>query len=189
LFAPDEIMTDFAITSETSATSTDVLQSAVTTLISNGFAMTNRDASSATLTGPGQRSTKQNPILGASRIVLRIDNGILHVDAELGGVDSMRRFVMWFPFLLGLGLGLAFTVVGGLTFGRIFGVGFGVPWAQGWRWVVIAMGSAFLPVAPWIVLSPMLVNIIRKRTHRALQTLVENATQQTLPGQPQDGRP
>jgi hypothetical protein len=112
--------------------------------------------------------------LGASKIDLRIDDNTLHVHAELGGVDSMRRFLMWFPFLLGLGMGLLFCV-GGLLFGRQFDVGFGMPWAQDWQWMLVAIGGAMLPVAPWLVLSPLIARMIRSRTHRALETLAGNA--------------
>ena len=87
----------------------------------------------------------------------------------------MRRFLMRFPFLLGLGLGLFFGVGGGLMFGQLFGVGFGVPWAQGWVWMLLALGFAMLPVTPWLVLSPMISKWIRTRTQNALQTLVRNA--------------
>lgn len=153
----------------------DALQSALATLTNNGFAISRRGADFATVTGPGLYSTKQNPILGASRVELQIDNDTLHVQAELGGVDSIQRFLIWFPFLLGLGLGVVFTVVGGIVFGQKYEVGFGVPWAQGWRWVVAAMAFAMLPVTPWLFLSPLTTKIIRKRTQRALETLAGNA--------------
>jgi len=152
-----------------------VLEFAIATLANNGFAITYRDATSATLTGPGLNSTRQNPILGASRITLVRRGSTFYAEAELGGVDTMQRFLMWFPFLLGLGLGLFFCVGGGLIFGRQMGVAFGVPWAPGWQWMVVAMGGAMLPVAPWLILSPLMVNMIRKRTQNAIETLVHNA--------------
>jgi hypothetical protein len=87
----------------------------------------------------------------------------------------MRRFLMWFPLLLGLGMGLFFCVLGGLGFGQQLGVQFGVPWAQDWQWMLAAIGCAMLPVAPWLVLSPWIAGMIRNRTHRALETLAGNA--------------
>lgn len=167
-------------TYSTSAVSTrsteDVLQAALATLTNNGFAIVNRDENTAELTGPGLNSTKQNPLLGASRIKLRLQDQQLCLNAELGGVDSMRRFLMRFPFLPGLGLGLLFGIIGGLTFRRQFGVGFGVPWAQGLAWMLFAIGGA-IPVTPWLFFSPVLSNMIRTRTQTALTTLVQNAVQ------------
>lgn len=165
----------FATSAPLGTSPADALQSALATLTNNGFAISQRGADFATVTGPGLYSTKQNPILGASRVELRIDNNTLHVQAELGGIDSIRRFLIWFPFLLGLGLGAVFAAVGGIVFGQKYGVGFGVPWAQGWRWVVAAMAFAMLPVTPWLFLSPLTTKIVRKRTQRALETLAGNA--------------
>ena len=155
----------------------DALLAALNTLTNIGFAINSRDEHIAMLTGPGLNSTNQNPLLGASQICLALDGDQLRLDAQLGGVDSMRRFLMRFPFLLGLGLGLFFGIGGGFMFGRQFGVGFGVPWAQGWTWMLFSIGIAMLPVAPWLLLSPILSNMIRTRTQDALTVLVNNAVQ------------
>lgn len=168
-------MTTFSASSTTQGTSSGVLEFAISTLTNNGFAITHRDAKSVSLTGPGLNSTRQNPILGASKITLRLRENTIAADAELGGVDRMRRFLMRFPFLLGLGLGLFFCVGGGVLFGQQFGAGFGMPGAQGWKWVLLTVGGAMLPVAPWLILSPIMANSIRRRTESAIETLVRNA--------------
>lgn len=170
-------MKTFSTSAVTTNPTEDVLQAALTTLTNNGFVITNRDKTSVDLTGPGLNSTKQNPLLGASAVHLELHGRKLHLDAELGGVDSMRRFLMRFPFMLGLGLGLSFGVFGGFALGRQFGVGFGVPWAQGLTWMLFAIGMAMLPVTPWLFLSPMMSKMIRQRTQDALRTLVTNAVQ------------
>jgi hypothetical protein len=170
-------MNTFSTSAVTTRPTNDVLQAALTTLTNNGFAIVNRDKNSVDLTGPGLNSTKQNPLLGASAIHLELQGQQLRLDAELGGVDSMQRFLMRFPFMLGLGLGLFFGVVGGVALGRQFGVGFGVPWAQGLTWMFFAIGIAILPVTPWVFLSPMMSKMIRTRTQNALTTLVINAVQ------------
>lgn len=153
-----------------------VLQSAITTFTNNGFAITQHDSTSALLTGPGLHSTKQNPILGISSVTLRLHESELVAVAELGGVDSMRRFLIRFPLLLGIGLGLFFGIGGGFLFGQHSGVVFGVPWASGWHWLIVAMGGAMLPVLPWLVLAPLISGMVRKRTEKSLETLVKNAT-------------
>jgi len=170
-------MNTFSTSAVTTKPTEDVLQAALVTLTNNGFAIAKRDVKSVDLTGPGLNSTRQNPLLGASRIHLELHGNELSLDAELGGVETMRRFLMRFPFMLGLGLGLFFGVVGGIAFGRQFGVGFGVPWAQGLTWMLLAIGGAMLPVTPWLFLSPMMSKMIRTRTQNALTTLVTNAVQ------------
>lgn len=152
-----------------------VLQAALSTLLSLGFTIVKRDASSATVTGPGLNSTRQHPMLGASAIELKVVDEALQLRAELGGVQRMERFLKLFPLLLGLSLGLFFGVIGGFAFGQAFGVGFGVPWAPGWRWLVVALAFSVLPVAPWLVLGPLMSHAIRQRTQRALTALIGNA--------------
>jgi hypothetical protein len=173
-------MNTFSTYAVTTKPTEDVLQAVLVKLTNNGFAIVKRDGKSVELTGPGLNSTRQNPLLGASRIRLELHGHELSLDAELGGVETMRRFLMRFPFMLGLGLGLFFGVVGGIAFGRQFGVGFGVPWAQGLTWMLLAIGGSMLPVTPWLFLSPMMSKMMRTRTQNALTTLVTNAVQ--LPG-------
>ena len=172
-------MNTFSTSAVTTSPSDDVLQAALATLTNNGFAILKRGKTSVDLTGPGLSSTKQNPLLGASAIHIELHGQKLDLDGDLGGVDSMRRFLMRFPFMLGLGLGLFFGVFGGFAFGRQFGVGFGVPWAQGLTWMLFAIGIAMLPVTPWLFLSPMMSKMIQTRTQNALTTLVTNAVQMT----------
>jgi hypothetical protein len=173
-------MTTFATSRTISGSPADALQAAVTMLTSNGFAITERNATSASLTGPGLYATRQNPILGATKIAICVDSQTLKLHAELGGVDRMRWFLTWFPLLLGLGLGLVFGAIG-IAVGQRSGIGFGVPGAQGWRWMLIAIASGLVPLAPWLILSPLMIRMIRNRTHRALETLVANSCYATPP--------
>lgn len=143
-------------------------------LMANGFAVTEQRDRLMEFTGPGMRSTKQNPILGASRIVMEADYDSLHLDAELGGVDQMRRFLTYFPQAMSAGFVLFFGVVMGFVFGQVFGMGFGVPFAQGWRWFLFVVPLATAGLAPWPVLAPLMVRGIRERTVAALDTLLNN---------------
>lgn len=145
-----------------------VLQSALVLLTTSGFAIVDRRENRVDLEGPGLHSSRQNPILGASRIQLRIVDQQMSLEAELGGVESMRRFLMIFPFALGLGLGLAFAFLGAIGWMPPLGVGLGVDW-------VLRIGMGMLPVLPWLVISPLLANAIKSRTERALDVLVRNA--------------
>ena len=61
-----------------------------------GFRLLKRTAESVELVGPGMNSTKQSPLVGASRIHVR-GGGKLTVEAELGGAEGMARFISLFP--------------------------------------------------------------------------------------------
>lgn len=170
-------MERFSTTVDTTGASGDVLQAALLQLTIHGFVIERRDDRSAELAGPGMNNTRQSPLLGASRIKLQQEGNRLALDAELGGITSMGRFMLWFPVALGLGLGTLFSILGGVGFGQQFGAGFGVPWARGWGWVAVAFAMAMLPVSPWFVLAPLISRTLKRRTEHALTTLVQNAAQ------------
>lgn len=152
----------------------DALLAALVILTNNGFAITDRDEHSAHLVGPGLHSTNQNPLLGASRVHLEMREQQLCLQAELGGVHALRRFIIRFPLLLGLVLGVSFAL-GGWMLGLPFPMGVGVPGAREWKWFALAMAGGLLPVAPWLFLGPMIASIVRARTEKALTSLVQNA--------------
>jgi hypothetical protein len=163
-------------TYSTSATMTkpneDALQAALVILTNSGFAIITRDRCSASLTGPGLNSTRQNALLGATRICISIDGNQIKLDAEVGG--PVQRFVNRIPFFAGLGSGLLLCILG-IVFGQKFGVGFGVPAAPGWKWILITMSGSLLASLPWLVLSPMMSYMIKGNTEVALSNLVKNA--------------
>lgn len=173
-------MNTYSTSAVTTKPTEHVLEAALVTLTNNGFAIVKRDELSADLTGPGMSSTRQNPLFGASKIHLNLRGQQLCLDAELGGVETMRKFLTRFPFILGLGMSLLLGVVGGVFFGSLFGVGFGVPGVQGWTWMLVAMAGVTLPLSPWLFLSPMMSRKLQTRTQHALATLVRNAIQ--MPG-------
>lgn len=69
----------------------EFLQSALVVLTSNGFIIEWCDRMAAEVTGPGLRSTRQNPLLGATRIRIERSGERVELSAELGGVEGMRR--------------------------------------------------------------------------------------------------
>jgi hypothetical protein len=148
---------------------------AVLVLEAVGFKILSCDKQHAELQGPGMSSTKQNPLLGATAIQLRCSRNTIKLDARLGGVATMERFLKWFPLGLGITLGTLFAFVGGFGFGKAFGIPFGVPWAQGLNWILVAYTLALLPITPWFFISPWMIGIIRQRTTESLKTLLHNA--------------
>lgn len=148
---------------------------AIQVLESVGFKILSCDKQRAELQGPGLNSTKQNPLLGATAIQLHCLYDSIKLQASLGGVATMEYFLRWFPIGLGLVLGTLFALVGGVVFGRANGIPFGVPWAPGLTWLLVAYTLAFLPVMPWFFIAPWMTRMIRKRTTLALETLLQKA--------------
>ncbi|MDU0355937.1 hypothetical protein RS130_20415 [Paraglaciecola aquimarina] len=73
---------------------------AESTLLPNGFKVLYKSANSIVFTGTVMQSTKEAPIRGATRIALKLEAGLLKLDANLGGVLWMSIFVCLFPPLL-----------------------------------------------------------------------------------------
>ena len=130
------------------------LQVASTALIAQGFEITEKSADELRATGPGLSSTKQPALCGASEIVLRARKPTIVVQAQLGGVQSMKRFVWFFPPLLALSLMAIFAVVG-------------MPFS----W------TPLLAVAPWFIIAPVFSTMLERRARNALDSLARSMAQ------------
>jgi hypothetical protein len=126
-----------------------------------GFRITQRTAAELELTGPGMNSNRQSPLVGASRIHLRGGHRELVLEAELGGVQRMQRFVMLFPIGLVSFLGVVLTVV----FWATQGPGL---------WLAPVAAATGGNAALWLLLGPLMARSIRSRTCRALDALLAN---------------
>jgi hypothetical protein len=125
-----------------------------------GFRLVAQDESSAEFEGPGMNNTRQPGLLGVSYLRIAADGATLMIEAELGGVRKMERFVTWFPTSLGVFLGLT---LGGLA------------WQfAGWKMATTIFTTAALSVLPWKIIAPIFVRRIRTRTTPALDTLLGN---------------
>lgn len=123
------------------------------------FQITERTATSIEANGPGLNNTRQNAIAGASHIQIRAVAGKLELEADLGGVDWMSRFVRRFPLALDLCLGIALLVVLGLLIG---------PGA----WMGIVAAVVLVNGVVWLILGPWMARSIRSRTEHALEALL-----------------
>ena len=126
-----------------------------------GFQITERTAESVSLVGPGMNNTRQSALGGASRIHILSGRGELALEADLGGVEWMSRFVTLFP--PGLCLFLAILFLG--VFGVVLGPG---PWMI--PAAAVPGGMALI----WLVLGPLIARHIRAQTCRGLDTLLAN---------------
>lgn len=101
-------------------------------------------------------SSKENPLRGASEILVEISGGKIHLDANLGGVKFMILFLMTFPILM---------------VGFIVGASF---FSSGWETELKEIQTWYVP-AFWMVVSPLFSIWVRKRTVNALDDLLGNA--------------
>lgn len=137
------------------------LDLAAAALTSIGFRMIARDGSSLEMTGPSTTSTRQSPLTGASRIQATHSGGELSIEAELGGVQRISRFVTFFPLGLCVAMGVGFFVLFSLIFDD-----------RKWEIPVLAImgGNALL----WLFLGPLIARHMRTRTCRGIDALLEN---------------
>jgi hypothetical protein len=126
-----------------------------------GFRLTERTPGSVELVGPGMNSTRESALVGASRIRLVGGRGELAVEADLGGVVRMSRFVTLFP----IGLVLLVGVVSSAVRGAQSGPGNWIVGVAAW-----VGGNAVL----WLLLGPLMARWIRARTCRGLDALLAN---------------
>jgi hypothetical protein len=122
-------------------------------LVANAFTIVSASPTAFEATGPGLISSNQNSLMGISKASVRAEQGVLQVQAELGGAARLGLFVMVFPFVLGgvliLTLHLANRPNGLL--------------------------APVLAVSPWVVLGPLMARLFRRRTEKAINALVLSA--------------
>ena len=133
-------------------------ESALTAL---GFRFTERTTTSIELAGPGMNSSRESGLMGATRIRISGGHGELAVEADLGGVARLSRFVTLFR----PGLCLILAVVLSGVFAGVFGPGL---------WLVAVAGATGANAILWLMLGPWMARGFRRRTDRALDTLLAN---------------
>jgi len=140
------------------------LEGAIAPLTALGFRIVERGPTSIDFAGPGMNSSRQSALLGATRIRLIGRAQELALEAELGGVEFMSKFVRYFP----LGLSAVLFIVLALVFSIQFGDRMGT-W---WLWPLgIAVGANMLM---WLLLGPWMARRMKARTCEALDALLNN---------------
>jgi len=81
-------------------------------LFPQNYKITEKSDSAFVFEGGGLSNTKQNPLLGATRIAVTVSNNRLDIHSELNGVAFMRKFVILFPPALCVFLGAVFYFTG-----------------------------------------------------------------------------
>ncbi len=126
-----------------------------------GFRLTQRTAESLEMVGPGMNSTRESALVGASRIHILSNPSALAIEADLGGVERMSRFVTLFP----LGLALLLAILFAILFGTLFNTG-------PWLFTIVAVTG--INAVVWLLVGPWMARRIRARTCRGLDALLAN---------------
>jgi len=124
-------------------------------LMPNNFKLVEKTLAHVVYEGAGMFSSHQSPLVGATQIRIEAKGERLILSAYLGGIRFMAWFLFLFPFALALLLSGIFAVLELAPFREMALI-------------------AFLSVSPWIVLSPLLILWLKRRTERALDTLLSN---------------
>lgn len=126
-----------------------------------GFRVDHRTATELVMTGPGMNNSNQSPLVGASRIQVTKGNRELSLDADLGGVQTMSRFVMLFPPALTLVIAFVLIVV----FLLVKGPG---------RWLYTILLAAIPIELVWLIIGSYMARRFRRQTCAAMDTLLAN---------------
>lgn len=146
----------YAFSTPFAGNNADALNIARVALLSLGFGILSESENELEASGPGMHSNQQPDLLGATHIHLRLSRTEISVNAILGGVDTMKRFVYFFPPALVISL---------LVMGSIFGD---------------AIEAYFyLLIIPWIFIGRFIGKILEKTTTTAIDRLTRGMAQAT----------
>ncbi len=124
-------------------------------LMPNSFKLVEKTLDHVVYEGAGMISSCQSPLMGATRIRIEAKWDRLNLSAWLGGVRSMTWFLWIFPFALA---GVILTIFAAMGISHLRETGL----------------IALLSISPWMVLSPLMSQWLKRRTERALDTLLSN---------------
>ncbi|MHC4498449.1 MAG: hypothetical protein ACYS21_04975 [Planctomycetota bacterium] len=140
------------------ADSEKAVGAAANVFIQHSFRITQKSQTAVELTGPGMISSRQDPLVGISKIHISQSSGSLSVEAQF---DSIRKLIKYIAVFI-VGMAVFFIVLFGVLFTRQ-----GQPIG---RIVLISLA----PLAPWPVLLPLIMMWLKSRTTRALDVLLSN---------------
>ena len=132
------------------------LDTAKNVLMQHSFQAIKLESSSLEFTSPNTIFTKgENPLLGASRILISSTSASLTIKADYATLRKTMKYMV--IFLLGM------TV--------FFLVGFSILFHNrpNYKWWI-----SVLPLAPWPIIIPLMSRFMKNRTTRALDSLLNN---------------
>ena len=149
---------DYEKTEPFSGNMEKVLEVAKNVFIQHNFETVRHSDTEVEFTGPGMLSSRQNPIVGISRICIRGTSGNISIEAEFGGIRKLTKYLVVFI----VGMAIFFVVLFGIMFSKQ-----GQPLNK-----IILMSVA--PFIPWPVLIPLIHIWMKSRTSKALDRLLTN---------------
>ncbi|UCC23478.1 MAG: hypothetical protein JSW23_05345 [Planctomycetota bacterium] len=149
---------DYEKTEPFSGNMEKVLEVARNAFIQNNFQIVHDSETEVEFTGPGMLSSRQNPIVGISRIRIRGTSGNLSIEAEFGGIRQLTKYLALFI----VGMAIFFLVLLGILLPKQ-----GQPLN---KTILISLG----PFVPWPVLIPLIHIWMRSRTSKVLERLFTN---------------
>ena len=133
---------------------------ATSTLTASGFNLVSKTSRSLEFTGPGMWSSHESPLRGASRITITGAGSRIELAAELGGG---RRLM-----IIGVLVVVAISVAQAAVFGvRYFKNPQTIDWLH-------ALPAVVIPLVIAVAVGPLVGVQLRRRTIRALNTLLNN---------------
>lgn len=135
-----------------------VLEVANNVFIQHNFQIVRQSDTEVEFTGPGMLSSRQNPLVGISRICIRGSSGNISIEAEFGGIRKLTKY-------------LAFFIAGMAIF---FVVLFGIFLPKSGRSLNKTILMSLAPFVPWPVLIPLIHIWMKSRTSKALDRLLVN---------------
>ena len=135
-----------------------VLEVAKNVFIQHNFQIVRDSDTEVEFTGPGMLSSRQNPIVGISRICIRGTSGNLSIEAEFEGIRKLTKYLVFFI----VGMAIFFVVFFGIIFPK-----------QGQPADKIILIS-LAPFTPWPVIIPLMYKWMKSRTSKALDRLLTN---------------
>ncbi len=147
-----------------SGSANKVLDLAMTTLLATGFQLTGQKATRLSFSNPqGLVSTKQNPLLGASKIEVSCSKNKISLNAKLDAADKLSKFLLYFPPALIIGLTLLLGLMTGFTLS-----------SNGYLWVRPVALLAVINLSLWYILAYYLNKMIYRRTEKSLHALISS---------------
>ena len=149
---------DYEKTEPFSGNMEKVLEVARNVFIQHNFQIVRDSDTEVEFTGPGMLSSRQNPMVGISRICIRGSSGNLSLEAEFGGIRKLTKYLAFFI----LGMAIFFVVFFGILFSKQ-----GQPLN---KTILISLAPFIL----WPVLIPLIYLWMKSRTSKSLDVLVNN---------------
>jgi len=149
---------DYEKTEPLSGNMEKVLEVAKNVFIQHNFQIVRHSDKEVEFTGPGMLSSRQNPIVGISRICIRGSNGNISIEAEFGGIRKLTKYLTFFI----AGMAIFFVVLFGILLPKQ-----GQPLNK-------TILKTLAPFVPWPVLIPLIHIWMKSRTSKALDRLLSN---------------